>query len=228
MKKRIMFRALGVLLFAALLFILPADNGIKTIRAPGGRRTLAPVTDRKDATEKAVSDAKSGTAAGEERMELYGAFRLPASLRIIGEEAFEGTAVSVVEMPKTVTVIESRAFANTPNLKEAYLPGSIEILADSAFEGAKDLTVYGVKGSAAETWAARNGYAFIVRDIWAEAEPWRFPAESFVCILLLALVFWLVDQRKKQKLRWITEAVQRVSMCHKKRAELFVRELCFP
>lgn len=156
-----------------------------------------------------------------------GTFRLPASLRVIGEEAFEGTAAAALILEDKVTTVESRAFAGTDNLREVYIPGSVETLAGDAFAGAEDLTVYGTKGSAAEDWAARLGYRFVLRDIWA-AVLLRTSHALFLLLLLFAPAAWAAGNRFRLRLNKTASAVEYISFSYKKRAELFVRNLCFP
>ncbi len=156
-----------------------------------------------------------------------GTFRLPASLRVIGEEAFEGTAAAALILEDQVTTVESRAFAGTDNLREVYIPGSVETLAGDAFDGAEDLTVYGIKGSAAEDWAARLGYRFVLRDIWT-AVLLRTSHALVLLLLLFMPAAWAAGSRIRLRLNKTASAVEYISFSYKKRAELFVRSLCFP
>lgn len=137
--------------------------------------------------------------------ETQGTFKLPASLRFIDEEAFEGTAAAAV-----------------------YVPESVEHIADDAFEGVDDLTVYGAENSEAEAWAARNGHAFVIREVLAEPATWTNSLQNLVCFLLLALIPSVIDQGEKQKRHGAVEAIETTAMYHRRRAELFVRALCFP
>lgn len=156
-----------------------------------------------------------------------GVFRFPASLLVVGEEAFEGTAVSSAVLQDGTAAVEGRAFAGTPELKEIYIPGSVETIAEDAFEGAgENLTVFGEKNSAAEDWAFRHGRPFIVRDIWAEGPAGRSAPAWLLLLLLAALLPAAADA--PEKLRRTAQAVAYIAMACKKRAELFVRDLCFP
>ena len=67
--------------------------------------------------------------------------RLPASLRVIGEEAFAGTAASAVYLADGVLRVESRAFACMPQIRLVSIPQSTEQIAEDAFEGAAGLAV---------------------------------------------------------------------------------------
>ena len=60
---------------------------------------------------------------------------LPAALREIGAEAFEGLPMDAVIVPDGCTVIGSRAFADCENLIYARIPAGASDIADDAFEG---------------------------------------------------------------------------------------------
>lgn len=80
----------------------------------------------------------------------------------IGFDAF-GLCKSLesVIIPDTVTEIQGYGFADCNNLKSVIIPDSVTSIGDSAFvDTAVDLTIYGVSGSFAETYAANNGFAF--------------------------------------------------------------------
>ena len=57
----------------------------------------------------------------------------PTNLRIIEDEAFEGTSFQAVIIPDTVTTIGSRAFANCRTLVYVYIPASVTTIAPDAF-----------------------------------------------------------------------------------------------
>lgn len=85
---------------------------------------------------------------------------LPASLVTIDAEAFMNTSFSYVELPETVTAIESKAFANCSNLRYIYIPENTERIAGDAFLNDSNLIILGKAGSYAETFANKNGFVF--------------------------------------------------------------------
>ena len=87
---------------------------------------------------------------------------LPAQLQIIGEEAFAGSAAAVVVLPETVVRIEDRAFALCSNLREIYIPESVQYISPTAFDklDVQRITVFGVPGSRAEDFAQAIGCGF--------------------------------------------------------------------
>ena len=85
---------------------------------------------------------------------------LPAALTVISEEAFMNTDFYYVVLPDTTTAIESKAFADSGNLKYIYIPESTTSIADDAFLNVSGLTIYGKSGSYAESYASRKGFTF--------------------------------------------------------------------
>jgi len=59
-----------------------------------------------------------------------------------------------------VKEIGSRAFADCHNLRQIYLPASVQSIAEDAFSGVSNLTLFGPAGSAAEAYALHHGLAF--------------------------------------------------------------------
>ena len=84
---------------------------------------------------------------------------LPTDLKVISEEAFAGVAAEKILVPEGVEVIESRAFADCPNLFELELPSGIAAFAPDALEGSSAF-VYGAPGS------DQQGYADEVENLY--------------------------------------------------------------
>ena len=87
-------------------------------------------------------------------------FNLPASLQIIEDEAFEGTAIVAVDLPETVETIGERAFANIPTLRQITIPQKTKRIAKTAFAGSKNVILTGAYGSFAHAWARENCIPF--------------------------------------------------------------------
>ncbi len=74
---------------------------------------------------------------------------------------YDDTITTSVKIPATVTYISSFAFCNCSELTAVYIPDSVTYINDSAFVYCNDsLTVYGNKGSYAESYATDYGFAF--------------------------------------------------------------------
>lgn len=92
-------------------------------------------------------------------------FNLPANLRVIEEDAFEGTAVFTVSLPNSMERIERGAFVHTPYLSEVILPDRIQQIDANAFSPDQPLTVFGTPGSEGQQWASAHGHTFVNRNI---------------------------------------------------------------
>ena len=88
-------------------------------------------------------------------------FRLPSSLQIIEDEAFEGTAIVSVEIPETVESIGNRAFANIPTLHSVRISPNTKHIAKTAFADSDQVVLTGTSNSYARTWANENGFPFV-------------------------------------------------------------------
>lgn len=98
-----------------------------------------------------------------------GVFKLPKSLLIIEESAFERTAPITVYLAGSVESIGDRAFADVYDLQAIYIPPTTRYIGRNAFEGARRLTIYGVPYSYADIWARIHLFRFLYADIWGNA-----------------------------------------------------------
>lgn len=88
------------------------------------------------------------------------AFRLPASLKVIDDEAFEGTAIVLADLPDTVEHIGERAFADIPSLRFIRIPENTTYIASNAFAGSNQVTLTAAPNSYARAWAKTNHIPF--------------------------------------------------------------------
>lgn len=96
---------------------------------------------------------------------------LPDTLETIGPSAFSKTALETVVIPKSVTLIDSRAFSDNENLLSIYIPSSVEKIGGDVFENSDNVTVYVSADSAVEKYCKENSVKYQVID---ESE---FPSE---------------------------------------------------
>ena len=87
-------------------------------------------------------------------------FKLPASLQVIEDEAFEGTSLFSVELPDSVVSIGERAFSSISTLRAVSIPDSVTYIARNAFTDSENVTIAASSGSYARTWARENGVPF--------------------------------------------------------------------
>ena len=88
-------------------------------------------------------------------------FILPASLTEIESEAFANCAFTYVKLSENTDTIGKNAFANCRNLKYIYIPEGCLWIDRYAFTGVTGLTILGVDGSYAKTYAGARGFDFI-------------------------------------------------------------------
>lgn len=108
----------------------------------------------------------------------YAAFRncnikrldIPASVKSIGEEAFFGSyQMTAVTLRRGLSSIGAKAFYDN-NFKFVIIPASVTSIGEKAFGYISDsktidgFTIYGYRGTAAETYANENGFTFIPLD----------------------------------------------------------------
>ena len=74
------------------------------------------------------------------------------------------TGVQEIVLPKGVQSIGYYAFA-AKNLQKITIPGTVTQINNNAFYGVADLTIYGIAGSYAETFAKQKGYTFVDKSI---------------------------------------------------------------
>ena len=91
---------------------------------------------------------------------------LPSSLQVIGEEAFEGTAVTKVDLPESLEIIKDRAFANVKSLRSIYIPQSTTEIGKDVFAGTKHVMITAAPGSYARNWAKNNGIPFVTQVLF--------------------------------------------------------------
>ncbi len=89
---------------------------------------------------------------------------LPGHLKIIGEEAFEGTAITNISIPESVEKIENRAFADIEQLLLANISADTIQISENAFDGKHKLILRGLAGSDAQNWAKRRNIPFSIME----------------------------------------------------------------
>ena len=91
-------------------------------------------------------------------------FTLPASTKSVGESAFEGAAMTVVDIPEGCTSIGANAFKDCANLTQIRIPASVMSINTTAFDGCANVLVYGTAGSAAQTFCDNHANCAFVAE----------------------------------------------------------------
>ena len=74
-------------------------------------------------------------------------------------------ALEEVLIPYQVTAIASSAFARSPKLKKVTIPANVTSIASDIFSYPGEVTIYGVEGSYAQTYANENGISFVAQTV---------------------------------------------------------------
>ena len=86
---------------------------------------------------------------------------IPSSVKTIEKEAFSMTGFTEFIVPDSVTTIGYQVFSDCENLVKVTIPKSVTTIGKAIFESCSDdVTIYGEKGSYAETYANRFGIPF--------------------------------------------------------------------
>lgn len=94
--------------------------------------------------------------------------KLGTGLTAIPQYAFyECPALKSISIPYRITTIGTKAFANCTGLAEITIPQSVTSISSDAFSYPKNMTIYGVSGSTAETFANDKGINFVAKSISA-------------------------------------------------------------
>lgn len=83
------------------------------------------------------------------------------SVNLINSYTFDGAkSLKEFTVPKGTASIKANAFVNAAALRTVTIPESVTAIADTAFKNCPIITIKGVKGSYAETFALSKGYIF--------------------------------------------------------------------
>ncbi|HWJ03016.1 MAG TPA: leucine-rich repeat protein, partial [Verrucomicrobiae bacterium] len=114
-------------------------------------------------TSANISGSLTSIAAGVFDSNLLATIVIPDGVTSIGDFAFHQNQLTLVIIPDSVSTIGSNAFEGN-QLTSVTIPDSVTNIGDSAFAGNQQnpagLTIYGVAGSAAKTYANSNGHTF--------------------------------------------------------------------
>lgn len=105
------------------------------------------------------------TEARDAAEQLTGKALMPGSLLSIGEEAFEGTALSEVRISDSVSEIAERAFAQIESLRLLYIPRSVEMIGADMVADSPGTLITGSENSFAKIWAKQNRIPFSLEQL---------------------------------------------------------------
>ena len=120
-------------------------------------------------TEMAIPDSVTsfGKSAFSE-CELLSDVTLGTGITVIPTNAFHlCPSLEKMILPYRTAEIKANAFTNCTKLTEITIPRSVTTIADSVFSYPGKLTIYGISGTYAETYANQIGAAFVNREVSA-------------------------------------------------------------
>ena len=86
---------------------------------------------------------------------------LPESLETIGSNAFtRAVSLKKVILPSLVNKINTYAFANMTGLTDIWIDENVTSIGNNAFRGCTNVTIHGIAGSYAQTYAVNNNIPF--------------------------------------------------------------------
>ena len=149
----------------------------------------------------------------------------PTALQYIDEEAFSYTSFENVVFASELRVIKDSAFDHNDCLRSIYLPESINYMGISAFTKTDGVTIYGIEGSYAQKWAEKNGFEFLVDDIWTDIQ-----ASEGIHVENLLSLFWIICPVDEKAFIRFFERIKRFikSMRPQDRPELYPINYRFP
>ena len=104
--------------------------------------------------------ASAGMDSKSAEIQSFSNFTLPSGLKIIADEAFEGTSITELTLPESVRSIGDRTFANITSLRIIRIPTATEEISKTAFSGSNNVVISGSSDSYAKEWAKENRVPF--------------------------------------------------------------------
>ena len=93
---------------------------------------------------------------------------LPSTVKSIGEQCFNSNKPYDIELNDGLEHVGKQAFVGEFDSKSVIIPASVTEIGEMAFgyksyfgKKAENFTIYGYRGTAAETYANENGFTFI-------------------------------------------------------------------
>ena len=142
-----------------------AKTGLKEIAIPEGCRAIWDSAFRscpqleKVVVPTSINELVDYAFADNEKLKEV---KLGAGTAIIPQYCFANCpALETILLPYTVTKVEAHAFENDTALTSITIPKATTSIGEQAFSYPDKTTIYGVKGSYAETYAKEKGFTFV-------------------------------------------------------------------
>ena len=147
------------------------ESGLTNITLPDGILTIEGSAFRKCADLESIALPDSLTSIGTycfAECDKLGTVTLGSGLTQIPAYAFNlCQSLEKVDLPYRMQTVAANAFTNCTSLKEVTVPRSTTSIATNAFSYPKKMTIYGISGTYAETYANSIGATFVNREVAA-------------------------------------------------------------
>ena len=147
------------------------ESGLTNITLPDGLLAIEESAFRKCADLESIALPDSLTSIGTycfAECDKLGTVTLGSGLTQIPAYAFNlCQSLEKVELPYRMQTVAANAFTNCTSLKEVTVPRSTTSIATNSFSYPKKMTIYGISGTYAETYANSIGATFVNREVAA-------------------------------------------------------------
>ena len=116
--------------------------------------------------------------------------------------ANDGSIENIV-LPYYVKSIGTNAFANDPKLSAITIPRSTTTIATTAFSYKDRLTIYGVAGTYAETFANTNGFKFVNQEVKATEAKFTEDTYTIYTNATLRLPYSVTPENFTDEMTWV-------------------------
>ena len=147
------------------------ESGLTNITLPDGLLTIEASAFRKCVNLESIALSDSLTSIGTycfAECDKLGTVTLGSGLTQIPTYAFNlCQSLEKVDLPYRMQTVAANAFTNCTALKEVTVPRSTTSIATNAFSYPKKMTIYGISGTYAETYANSIGATFVNKEVAA-------------------------------------------------------------
>ena len=82
-------------------------------------------------------------------------FVIPETIVKISANAFEGSSLTSIVIPRSVKIIERMAFSNCNNLQDIYIPSSVVKIQEFVFSSCPNLTIHIEPSEVPNSWSKK-------------------------------------------------------------------------
>ena len=153
------------IIFPAKLKYIPylGDNAVNKVTIPKGVEIIGSdaFSNSYNLTEIILPSTITSIESGAFYNTGIASFIYPQNLTSISSGIFTNTNLEEFSIPKAVTEINDQAFMGCTDLVKISIPESVKYIGTDVFKNCRNLTIYGYKDTAAESYANAHNIKFI-------------------------------------------------------------------